>query len=156
MVVAKIHEAVEIDAPPERVWAVVAEDVRNAPKWTTNLERIDKLDAGPPGRGTRYLYHLEIGGQRVSIEVEQDVWNPPKKCTGRFTKGPLHGTWAYTYTKRKDGTTRLVYEMDYQLGGLLRFATAMLGPQYAAGIRKNMGNLKEYVEAGKGPKPAKK
>jgi uncharacterized membrane protein len=153
--VARIHESVDIEAPPERVWAVVAEDVRNAPKWTTNLEKVEKLDAGPPGRGTRYRYHLEIGGHDFELQVEQDVWNPPKKCSGRFVKGPLGGTWSYTYAKRKDGTTRLVYEMDYQLGGLLRFATGVLGPQYAAGIRKNMENLKRYVEAGKGPKPAR-
>jgi Polyketide cyclase / dehydrase and lipid transport len=138
------------------VWAVVAEDLKNAPKWTTNLDQVEKLDEGPPGKGTRYRYHLDIGGQKVQLVVEQDVWSKPKKCSGRFVKGPLNGTWAYTYTQRKDGSTRLVYEMDYQLGGLLRFATGVLGPQYAAGIRKNMQSLKKYVESGKGPKPAKK
>jgi uncharacterized membrane protein len=151
--VATVREVVDIEAPPERVWAVVAEDVKNAPKWTTNLDRVETLDGGPPGKGTRYRYHLDVGGQKVLLEVEQDVWSKPKKCAGRFIKGPLNGTWSYTYMARKDGSTRLVYEMDYQLGGLLRFATGVLGPQYAAGIRKNMQSLKKYVESGKGPKP---
>ena len=153
---AGIREVVVIEAPAERVWAVVAEDVRNAPKWTTNLDRVEKLDAGPPGKGTRYRYHLDVGGQKVVLEVEQDVWSKPKKCAGRFVKGPLNGTWSYTYTARTDGSTRLLYEMDYQLGGLLRIATGVLGPQYAAGIRKNMQSLKQYVESGKGPRPAVK
>ncbi|TMF24711.1 MAG: hypothetical protein E6I36_03270 [Chloroflexi bacterium] len=153
---AMVREVVDIEAPPERVWAVVAEDVKNAPKWTTNLDRVETLDGGPPGKGTRYRYHLDIGGQKVRLEVEQDVWSKPKRCAGRFIKGPLNGTWSYTYTARKDGSTRLVYEMDYQLGGLLRFATGVLGPQYAAGIRKNMQSLKKYVESGKGPKPSVK
>jgi uncharacterized membrane protein len=151
--VAKIHESVEIDAPPERVWLVVAEDVRNAPRWTTNLERIEKLDAGPPGKGTRYRYHIEVGGRKVKLDVEQDVWNKPRKCAGRFVSGPLKGRWAYTYTGHKDGSTRLAYEMDYELTGLLRLAGGLLGPQYAAGIRQNLGLLKRYIEAGKGPKP---
>jgi hypothetical protein len=153
--VASLREVVDIDAPPERVWAVVAEDVVNAPKWTSNLEKAEKLDAGPPGRGTRYRYHLDLGGHKEKLDVEQDVYNKPKKCAGRFVKGPVNGTWTYTYTERKDGSTRLVYEMDYQLGGLLRFATGVLGPQYAAGIRKNMRSLKTYIESGKGPKPRK-
>lgn len=153
---AAIRESVDIDAPAERVWAVVAEDVKNAPRWTTNMDRVEKLDDGSPGKGTRYRYHLEIGGQKVVIEVEQDVWSKPRKCAGRFIKGPLKGSWVYTYTARKDGSTRLVYEMDYQLGGLLRFATGVLGPQYAAGIRMNLQNLKKYVESGKGPRPAVK
>lgn len=148
---ATIHEVVDIEAPAERVWAVVAEDVKNAPKWSTNLDRVEKLDREPPGKGTRYRYHLDVGGQKVTLEVEQDVFNKPKKCTGRFVKGPIKGTWAYTYTQRKDGSTRLVYDMDYELGGLLRFATGVLGPQYAAGIRKNMERLKTYIESGKGP-----
>ena len=152
---ATLREVVDIDAPVERVWAVVAEDVPNAPKWSTNLDKVEKLDDGPPGRGTRYRYHLDLGGHKEKLEVEQDVFNKPKKCSGRFIKGPINGKWAYTYTERKDGTTRLVYEMDYQLGGLLRFATGVLGPQYAAGIRKNMERLKKYVESGKGPKPKK-
>ncbi len=152
---AKIHEAVDIDAPAERVWVVVAEDVKNAPRWSSNLDRIDKLDDGPPGRGTRYRYHLDIGGQKVTFDVEQDVFNKPKMCAGRFVKGPLKGTWAYAYTQRKDGSTHLVYDMDFELTGLLRFATGVLGPQYAAGIRGNMERLKKYVESGKGPKAKK-
>jgi len=151
--VAKVHEVVEIDAPAERVWAVVAEDVTNAPRWTSYLDRVDKVDDGPPGKGTRYRYHLSLpGGHQEKVEVEQDVWNKPKKCAGRFIKGPVKGTWTYTYTTKKDGSTRLTYDMDYELSGLLRFTGALLGPQYAAGIRKNMESLKKYVEAGKGPK----
>ncbi|HET7419151.1 MAG TPA: SRPBCC family protein [Candidatus Dormibacteraeota bacterium] len=148
-----IHESIDIDGPPERVWAVVAEDVKNAPKWTSNMEKVDKLDAGPPGKGTRYRYHLSLpGGHKVQLEVEQDVYNKPKKCSGRFVKGPLKGTWAYTYARKKDGTTKLTYEMDYELAGLLRFAAGLLGPQYAAGIRDNMHRLKRYIESGKGPR----
>ena len=42
--------------------------------------------------------------------------------------------------------------MDYELTGLLRFAGGLLGPQYAAGIHKNMESLRKYIESGKGPK----
>jgi uncharacterized membrane protein len=150
--VARIREQVDIDASPERVWAVVAEDVKNAPRWTTYLDRVDRLDEGAPGKGTRYRYHLDLPGTKVTLEVEQDVYQKPRKCAGRFIKGPLKGTWAYTYTQRKDGSTRLTYEMDYELTGLLRFAGGLLGPQYAAGIHKNMESLRKYIESGKGPK----
>ena len=149
---ARIREQVDIDATPERVWAVVAEDVKNAPRWTTYLDRVEKLDVGAPAKGTRYRYHLDLPGTRVTLEVEQDVYQKPKKCAGRFIKGPLKGTWTYTYSQRKDGSTRLTYEMDYELTGLLRFAGGLLGPQYAAGIHKNMDSLKRYIESGKGPK----
>lgn len=151
----KIRETVDIDAPAARVWAVVQEDATNAPKWSTNVARIEKLDREPPGKGTRYRYHLDLpGGLKETLEVEQTVYNKPKKCAGVFSRGPLKGTWSYTY-REKDGTTHVVYEMDYELGGLLRFAGGLLANQYAEGIRHNMARLKKYVESGKGPKAAK-
>ena len=151
----RLREEVVIQAPAERVWAVVAEDVTNAPRWTSYLEKAEKLDDGPPAKGTRYRYHLDLAGHKEKLEVQQSVYTKPKKCSGTFIKGPLKGTWTYTYTARPDGSTRLVYEMDYELTGLLRFAGGLLGPQYAAGIRDNMRSLKKYIEAGKGPKPKK-
>ena len=151
----RIRESVDIDAPAERVWAVVQEDATNAPRWSTNVARIDKLDKDPPGKGTRYRYHLELpGGLKETLEVEQTVYTKPRRCAGRFTRGPLKGTWSYTYME-KGGTTHVVYEMDYELGGLLRFAGGLLAGQYAEGIRSNLGRLKKYVESGKGPRRSK-
>ncbi len=151
---AKLRESVDIEAPPSRVWAVVAEDVEHAPKWTTNMDRVEKLDDGPPGKGTRYRYHLSLpGGHKEKIEVEQTVWTRPKRCAGDFVKGPVKGKWSYTYAERKGGSTRLTYEMDFELGGMLRFATGLFNKQYAEGIRDNLERLKKYIESGKGPKP---
>ena len=148
-----MSESVDIKASAARVWAVVQEDVEHAPRWSSNLAKVEKLDDGPPGKGTRYRYHLELpGGLKETIEVEQTVYVKPKRCAGKFTRGPLKGTWSYTYAEKKDGTTHAVYEMDYELSGLLRFAGGLLKGQYAEGIRKSMVALKKYVESGKGPK----
>jgi uncharacterized membrane protein len=148
----RIRETVKINAPAERVWAVVQEDVVHAPRWTTHLEKVEKLDSGPPRVGTRYRYHLDLpGGVKEKLDVQQDVFTKPKHCSGRFIGGPLKGDWAYTYSENKDGT-RVVYEMQFELTGLLRFAGGLFARQYAEAIRDNMKRLKEYVEAGKGPK----
>lgn len=147
---AKLRESVNINAPASRVWEVVAEDVKNAPKWASNLDKIEQVDDAPPGKGTRYRYHLRLpGGHKETLEVEQTTWAKPKRCGGRFVKGPLKGTWSYTYMEHKDGSTHLTYEMDYEMGGLLRFAGGLLAGQYADGIRKNMERLKTYIESGK-------
>jgi uncharacterized membrane protein len=148
-----MRESVVIKAPAARVWAVVQEDVEHAPRWSSNLAKAEKLDDGPPGKGTRYRYHIDLpGGLKETLEVEQIAYIKPKKCAGKFIRGPLKGTWSYTYTEQKDGNTRVVYEMEYELGGLLRFAGGLLKRQYAEGIRKNMESLKKYIESGKGPK----
>jgi ligand-binding SRPBCC domain-containing protein len=151
---AKIREEVDIDALPERVWAVVHEDLKNAAKWSGYVRKAEPLDANPPGKGDRVRYHLELpGGFKEALEVEQSVFTKPRRCAGKFIGGPLKGTWSYSYTTQA-GKTHLTYEMDYELGGILRFAGGMLKGQYEKGIRDSMVSLKKYVEAGKGPKAA--
>jgi uncharacterized membrane protein len=148
-----LRETVNIAAPASRVWAVVQEDVKNAPKWSRHLAKAEQLDRKSPGVGTRYRYHLDLpAGIKETLEVEQTTYAKPKRCAGKFTGGPLKGTWSYTYTEHKDGTTHVVVEMDYELTGFLRLMGGLLAGQYAEGIRDNMAGLKKYVESGKGPK----
>lgn len=148
----KLRETVDIDAPVTRVWAVVQEDVKSVPKWSKDVTKVEQLDNKPPGKGTQYRYHLDLpGGLKQTVEVEQTVFVKPKRCAGKFIRGPVKGTWAYTYSETKGGT-HVVYEMDYELGGMLRFAGGMLAGKYAEGIRANMAALKKYIESGKGPK----
>ena len=150
----KVREVVEIKAPADRVWAVVHEDPANAPKWSTNLEKVESRDARH-AKGARYRYHILLpGGMKTSLECETTLYNKPKKLAGIFTDGPLKGTWSYTYTEKADKTV-LAYDMDFELGGLLRFASGVLAKQYADGIHSNMQLLKKYVESGKGPKAAR-
>jgi hypothetical protein len=116
------------------------------------VAKIEQLDKEPPGKGTRYRYHLDLpGGFKETLEVEQTIYNKPKKCAGNFVRGPLKGTWSYAYTE-KDGRTHVVYAMDFELTGFLRFAGGLLAGQYADGIRQSMSALKKYIESGKGPK----
>src|SRR4029077_11093705 len=93
---AKLRETVDIDAPALRVWAVVQEDVKNVPKWSGHVAKVEQLDSKPPGKGTRYRYHLNLpGGFKETLEVEQTTWVKPKRCAGTFIRGPLKGTWSY-------------------------------------------------------------
>jgi uncharacterized membrane protein len=147
--VTKIREEVTIAAPVERVWTVVHEDLGNAKKWTSNLKRAVVVEEDDEHRIVRY--DLELPAWSGSLELAEEVWEPPRECAGRFVKGPLKGTWSYVYRERA-GKTRLAYEMDYELAGMLRLVGGLLAGQYAAGIRETMASLKTYVESGKGPR----
>ena len=146
-----VQQSVIIDCSAREIFAAVA-DPEIQMRYDDEIRSCEKVTAGAIGKGTRYRYHLDLpGGIKETLDVQQDVFTKPKHCSGRFIKGPLKGEWSYTYSERKDGT-HVVYEMDYELTGLLRFAGGLLSRQYAEGIRDNMKRLKAYIEAGKGPK----
>ena len=136
-----------IAAPPQTVWHKVHEDLKNAPAWTLHLKRAEIVNGRKPGDDSVIRYHVDIGGWKGVIEVQHQVWEPPKKCEGIFTDGPVRGSWAYRYREVKAGT-KLVYEMDYEMAGMLRLLGGVLRSQYEKGIQDTMERLKEYVETG--------
>jgi uncharacterized membrane protein len=48
----KIEQAISINAPPAKVWDVMA-DVENWPRWTESVTKIERLDSGPFAVGSR-------------------------------------------------------------------------------------------------------
>lgn len=142
----RLREEVSIGAPPAAVWHAVHEDVAGSVRWAGYVRRAEAI-GGPPGTGARVRYELDLpGGARTDLVLEYTVWEPHRRAAGRFAEGPLRGTWSYTYSGRR-GVTDLVYEMDYEMRGLLRFAGGLLQRQYEAGIRQGMVMLKQHVEA---------
>jgi hypothetical protein len=145
-----IHEEVTIRAPAEDVWRVVHEDLKHAPEWTDYLVKAQVVSGGKPRAGAMLRYQLDLGAWQGALELEIEVFERPRRCSGVFVEGPLDGDWSYVYRQLKAGT-KLVYDMDYELRGLLRFAGGLLKGQYEAGIRRSMAALKKYVESGGSP-----
>jgi len=149
-----VKESVQIEAPAERVWAVVSEDFKNATKWTSGLEKAEVLTDGPVGKGTRLRYTINTPAGQQSMEVEHDVYDKPKVTSGRIIKGAVKGTWKYAYSE-KAGVTTITYTMDYEPANFaMRFAMGLIDRQLPGDIRKTLLSLKKYVESGKGPKAA--
>jgi uncharacterized protein YndB with AHSA1/START domain len=141
----RIREEVTIRAPADEVWNAVHVDLENLPRWAGYVKSAQALE-GRPGENWRVRYELALpGGFTGAMVLLHTEWDPPRRCAGRFDGGPLQGDWSYTYSEQA-GATHLVYEMDYDLTGVLRFAGGMLRNQYAEGIRQAMDSLKRYLE----------
>jgi uncharacterized protein YndB with AHSA1/START domain len=83
-----IRTGVEVDAPIDEVWAVLA-DIERQPEWMTEMKAVRLLTPGPVGVGTRGEAVVRIFGIGVSDPIEVVEFVPPFRFgihhQGRFS-----------------------------------------------------------------------
>ena len=79
---AQTARSTDLAKPPEEVFPYLFDDDK-VPQWTTGLERYERLDSGPLGRGSRFREALEVSGQRIDGELEITAYDPPRGAESR-------------------------------------------------------------------------
>jgi carbon monoxide dehydrogenase subunit G len=141
----------EIDAPLERVWALVA-DVERAPDWQGGLKEMSVLERD--GEGRAVLCESQSDAKVRTIKsIVRFTYDDPDRLSWRQEKGELKsvdGSW--DLADLGDGRTRATYSIEVDLGRML--GMVIRGPmvdllrQMLAGARA--GELKHYAEEGVG------
>jgi len=110
-----VRASVDVDAPPERVWAVVA-DPRNLPLWDRHIESVQGVPPDGVREGTRYTTVLRFMSVRAHVGAEVVELDPPH--LGRIR---LSGLLDATVTTRVDlldvNRSRLEHEVSYRFRG---------------------------------------
>ncbi|MEJ5915442.1 SRPBCC family protein [Pseudokineococcus sp. 1T1Z-3] len=109
-----------VDAPPERVLAVVA-DLEAYPSWAASVRTVEVLDAGADGRPARARFRVE-GGPLADEYVLAYGWDVADDGTGTVrwhvdepgrVLADLDGS--YVLAARADGGTDVRYDLGVEL-----------------------------------------
>ncbi|HUR86222.1 MAG TPA: SRPBCC family protein [Solirubrobacteraceae bacterium] len=108
----------DIDAPVDRVWAVVA-DVESWPQWQTTISALDVEERDAEGRPS--LCEVVFDAKVQTIRTVQRVsYEPPLRLEFTQERGSLKGLrGAWQLEDLGDGRARASYELDVRLGGML-------------------------------------
>ena len=135
----------EVHATPAEVMAVVA-DFEAYPEWVGNLEEVEVLARDRRGRGTRVAFRLRtpLGDQAYTLAYRYQPRDAGMSWT--YVEGTLQDlAGAYTLEPAGDGTTRVTYRLEVDLGmplpGLVRRQAAKQI------VRSALGDLKRRVES---------
>lgn len=143
----RIRVAVNIDAPPRRVWQEV-KDIASHVEWMHDAAAIRFTSSRHSGVGTAFDCDTRVGPLRLIDRMEITEWKPGRAMGIRHV-GLVTGTGRFTLRRRlRGGGTKLVWEerlvFPWWLGGPV---AAAVGAQVLRLIwRRNLGNLKRRVE----------
>jgi uncharacterized protein YndB with AHSA1/START domain len=120
---------IDIAAPPERVWAVMA-DVERWPEWTPSVTRIQRLDPGPLAVGSRA--RIRQPG------LPPAIWHVSELVEGRsftwVTRSPGVRVMARHGVEPIAGGTRATLSLRFSglLGAVVARMTRRLNERYLA------------------------
>ena len=143
----EFKETVLIEAPPERVWAVLA-DIGNIAEWNPGVVHSEQTSSGEVDVGACRRCHL--GGKNY-LKEKIIVFEPPKAMTICVTETnlPIAQADIRFFLVPQQGGTRVTVSPIYQLkyGALGRFLDwAMVRRQYQKGMQGLLSGLKQHVE----------
>ena len=145
---SRIAVSIEIDATPEKVWAIV-EPVENHIDWMHDAVAIHFQTEQTRGVGTTFLCDTKVGPIKLVDRMEITEWAPGAAMGVRHT-GMVTGTGLFTLTPIDLGRrTRFAWDEDlifpWWLGG--RFGSYIGGKLVMKPIwRRNLRGLKRLVE----------
>jgi len=138
----------EIDAPRDRVWALV-QDVESAPEWQGGLKSMHALERDGEGRAIRCEAETDAKVRTVK-SIVRFAYDGPDALRWTQEKGELKsvvGSW--TLEDLGGDRTRATYSLDVDLGRtlgmLLRGPVLDLVRQMLVGARA--GELKKQIES---------
>lgn len=127
-----VRSAIEIAAPPERVWEVLM-DPRRLADWVTIHRRLDDAPARLR-RGSTFAQTLSLRGAPLHVEWEVVELDPPRRAVW-LGRGPVHSRARIVYglTPTAEGT-RFDYSNEFTTPG---------GPLAAVAGRVLVGGLSD-------------
>jgi uncharacterized protein YndB with AHSA1/START domain len=137
----------EIDAPLERVWAVI-EDVMTAPEWQGGLDRMTALERDADGRPMLVETENDIKVRRIKAHV-RFRYEGPTRLSWTQEKGDMKSVeGAWDLEDLGNGRTHATYTLDADPGRVL--GLVIRGPVEAATraifVNGRPGELKRRVE----------
>jgi uncharacterized protein YndB with AHSA1/START domain len=143
--VHRVEREVEIDASPDAVFPYLVDGARRL-LWMGALRETEQLTHGPPAVGSRWRDVFEDLGQRIELEAELAVYEPPRRLLVKLTSRAVKATSEQRLEPTGE-STRLtaVIKTDYRTLAA-RLAAVIVTHQAQRQLEADLAALKKLVE----------
>jgi hypothetical protein len=130
---------------PREVVAAFAGDPTNAPRWYTNIDRVEWLTVPPPAVGSRAAFRARFLGRVLEYVYEIVELDPGRRLVMRTEQGPFPMETTYEWHDAGPGRTRMILRNRGEPSGF----AAVTGPVMVAAMRrathKDLARLAEVL-----------
>jgi uncharacterized membrane protein len=145
---APIRESVEIDRPPQDVFAYI-DDLSRHGEWQEQIVSVRVETEGPTRVGTRATDTRRVPGGPREITYEITEHDPPRKASFRGVNGPVRPVGTMTVEPVGDGSrSRVTLELDLQGHALGKLVAPFARRDARKEVPKSQAKLKERLESG--------
>ena len=145
----KLEREIQIDAPPERVYDVLA-DPSCLGEWVTIQDELEEAPSGDLVQGDTLRQRMKVAGQRFRLSWTVVEADRPSRIVWEG-KGPMgsRAKAVYELTGDGDGRTRFAYLNQYKLrGGIVgRIAGRAIVKASGGEADRSLERLKKLVES---------
>jgi uncharacterized protein YndB with AHSA1/START domain len=141
----RIVRSVGIGAPPDEVFAVVA-DLSSHPAWRPSVREFRTADGGPVAVGSEILEVVRFAGRDIRMRYRVTELEPPRSFAAGYVDGPIEVAIRFD-CEPSEGATRTVFTCDTErprLAGFLPFP--FFGALMGRYMDDELGRLGELVE----------
>jgi carbon monoxide dehydrogenase subunit G len=137
-----VERTIEINAPPERVWAVM-KDVEHWPEWTESIKSVERLDPGDFSIGSKAKL-------KIRRSPNANVWTvteltPNRSFSWETNSGGVEGIATHTIEPAGNGS-KVTLTVD--LSGIVATLFGwMIGPESQKNVDMEAEGLKRRAEA---------
>jgi carbon monoxide dehydrogenase subunit G len=136
---AQIQSSVEINAPLEKVWAIVS-DLDSEPKFWKGTKEVRNIS-----RQENVVTREVTIAFKDSKCMQTVTLYPKEKITAEFTKGVISGTKTIKL-RPKGSITLLEASWDMKLSGMMGMFTGMVKKHIQSGTEQALQSIKQEAE----------
>ena len=138
---ASFSHSVEIPRQPAEVFPWLLEEDK-VPRWTGHLERYERVDGGPLGRGSRVRQVLDVSGRTIDVTLEVTGYEPPTGAQTRFSTNGIQVVNSYAL-ESAGGGTRLTQSVEAKPSGLTaRMLVPVVQPRLEQKLTEDLERLR--------------
>jgi uncharacterized protein YndB with AHSA1/START domain len=143
---ARFKASLDTMCSPEATFAYLS-DFSSTAEWDPNVVAAERLGDGPLGEGTEFRLVTSFAGHKSPITYRIVEYDPPHAVSFRGENATTLTLERITFEPAAGGT-RIVYEANLTLRGVLKLAEPLLGLLLSRLGKRAIAGLRRTLEAG--------